>query len=162
MKPVRAEQSQVVNAPPATVYRILSDYRTHHPAILPKPYFETCEVEKGGTGAGTVLRVGMNVMGQKQTLRLEVTEPEPGRVLREADPAQGIVTTFTVTPVDGGRRSDVRISTEWAPQKGLAGFFQRLGTPPVARKIYRKELALLDAYAQKQAGAGRDEAIPRR
>jgi uncharacterized protein YndB with AHSA1/START domain len=148
VKPVSAEASQVIDAPPAKVWRILTDYRVHHPNILPKPAFESIAVEEGGVGAGTVVRVGMKVMGARSTLRLAVTEPEPGRVLREADPAAGVVTTFTVTPVDGGARSDVRIATEWAPKKGAQGFVERLVNPPVARSLYKKELRLLDAYAR--------------
>lgn len=148
MKPVSVEVSHVVDAPPATVWRILSDYRTHHPRILPKPAFESLTVEEGGQGAGTVVRVGMKVMGARSTLRLAVTEPEPGRVLQEADPSAGVVTTFTVTPLSGGARSDVRIATEWAPRKGVQGLVERLVNPAVARSLYKKELKLLDQYAK--------------
>lgn len=149
MSPVRAHESQVIDAPPATVWRILSDYRTHHPNILPKPAFERLDVEKGGQGAGTLIRVGMKVMGARTTLRMAVTEPEPGRVLQEADPAAGVVTTFTITPVDGGKRSDVRIATEWAPKKGIQGLVERLLNPRVARSLYKKQLKLLEQYAHR-------------
>ncbi|HXF61215.1 MAG TPA: SRPBCC family protein, partial [Caldilineaceae bacterium] len=121
MSTPRAEVTQTIDAPPAVVYNIIADYRTEHPAILPKPYFESLEVEQGGKGAGSVLRVTMNVWGSKQVMRLHVTEPEPGRVIKEEDPANGVSTTFTVTPVDGGARSAVTIATDWKPKPGLRG-----------------------------------------
>ena len=55
---------------------------THgHPQILPKPPFVSLEVEKGGIGAGTVIRIAMRVLGRLQTFGAVITEPEPGRVL---------------------------------------------------------------------------------
>ena len=55
-------------------------------------------VEKGGKGAGTVIRVLMNVLGVDRTYYMEVSEPEPGRVLAETDQDAGVTTTFTVKP----------------------------------------------------------------
>lgn len=144
-----AQESAVVDAPPEKVYRILADYRVHHSRILPRPYFQSLTVEKGGEGAGTVIRVAMKVMGQHRELRMEVAEPVPGRVLCETDTAQGVVTTFTVAPAEGGARSAVTIATEWPAKPGVAGWLERLGTPRVARRIYRKQLRLLDEYAKQ-------------
>jgi len=152
LKAPRAEVSQVIDAGPARVYEILSDYRTEHPRILPKPYFASLVVEEGGQGEGTVFRAEMNVMGVKQTLRMRVTEPEPGRVLQEEDSAAGVTTTFTVTPLDGGRRSRLTIATTWAPKPGIAGCIEGMITPPVTRRIYKKELDLLNAYAKGTDG----------
>jgi uncharacterized protein YndB with AHSA1/START domain len=146
----RVEVSREVDAPPHEVYRILSDYQTGHPRILPKPYFSSLVVEEGGVGEGTVILVEMQVMGIRQTLRMHVTEPEPGRVLKEEDRAAGTVTTFTVTPLDGGQRSHVTIATEWQAKGGLAGLAERLINPRVARGIYKKELEIL----AEVAGAG--------
>ena len=56
-------------------------------------------MEQGGIGAGTVIRFQMSALGQKRTLRAEITEPEPGRVLVETYlDSNGAVTTFTVDP----------------------------------------------------------------
>ena len=38
-------------------------------------------VEEGGVGAGTRIRFTMTVLGKTVTLRADVTEPVPGRVL---------------------------------------------------------------------------------
>ena len=92
MSNIHVSVSRVIDAPADVIYGILSDYRAGHPSILPKPYFKELVVEEGGVGEGTVARVGMEVMGSQQTLRLRVTEPEPGRVLREEDAAAGVVT----------------------------------------------------------------------
>ena len=149
MSTPRVEVTQTIDAPPAVVYNILADYQTEHPSILPKPYFESLEIEQGGKGAGSVLRVTMNVWGNKQVLRLHVSEPEPGRVLYEEDPDNGVATTFTVTPVDGGARSAVTIATEWKPKPGLRGLIEGWISPLVTRPIYQKELDLLNARAKQ-------------
>lgn len=139
--------ARVIPAPPARVYAILADYATHHPRILPKPEFESLVVEQGGVGAGTVVLVTMRVMGARSSSRLVVTEPEPGRVLREAEASGAFVTTFTVEPVEGGARSRVTLGTEWARKPGLRGLVERVVNPRVARRLYARELDLLEAYA---------------
>jgi hypothetical protein len=143
------EQSREIDASLEAIYTILRDYRSEHPKILPKPYFKSIEVMEGGVGAGTVVRVQMEVMGAKQNLVLRVTEPEPGRALQEEDLQAGITTTFRLSPLEGGKRTLVRIITEWTPRSGLAGVVERLVNPAVTRTIYKKELALLAKYVEK-------------
>ncbi len=53
---------RVINARPETIYAVISDYYVGHTAILPEPYFTDMTVEKGRTGAGTVIRLRMNVL----------------------------------------------------------------------------------------------------
>ena len=146
MKPIVVEASDVIQAPAAKVYAVLADYREGHPAILPKPYFRDLTVEKGGRGAGTVIRVNMEVMGLEQRYHMAVSEPEPGRVLVERDAAAGVTTTFTVSPLNGGSRSLVTIATESRPSPGLRGLVERLINPSVARRIYKQELKQLAEY----------------
>src|SRR5688500_14271453 len=101
MASLKVESSSVIDAPPKQVYELISDYRTGHPSILPKKYFPEMAVESGGKGAGTVIRVKSKMGGQERTLRMEVSEPEPGRVLIEKDTASDMTTTFTITPHGG-------------------------------------------------------------
>lgn len=150
MKPIHVEVSEVIDSRPENVYAILSNYVEHHPAILPKPYFEELKVEQGGIGAGTVLHVGMSVMGVKKSFHLVVSEPQPGRVLVEADEAQGLVTTFTVEPLNGGSQSRVTIASDSRPSPGFAGMMEKLMNPPVTRRIYKKELQQLAEYARRK------------
>ena len=146
MSTMHVEVSEVINARPAAVYAVLSDYHEGHPAILLKPYFTSLTVEEGGKGEGTVIRVAMEVFGVKRNYLMHVTEPQPGRVLVEADPEQGVVTTFTVEPVDDGEKSRVTIATDSKTSPGIAGFFERLMNPPITQRIYRQELQQLDRY----------------
>lgn len=53
--------SRVVNAPPEVVYAVFADYHEGHTAVLPKPYFTSMTIPKGGTGAGTEITVNMSV-----------------------------------------------------------------------------------------------------
>lgn len=140
--------SRRIDAPPTAVYGIFTDYRQAHAAVLPKPYFTSMTVTKGGTGAGTEITVEMAVMGVKATYHMVVTEPEPGRVLQEEDKAVGLVTTFTVAPLDDGRASQVTLYTRARTAPGLRGFIEKLITPPITRKIYNEELDLVAAYVQ--------------
>jgi hypothetical protein len=149
MTTIRTEASQEIDARPQAVYGVLADYRTGHPAILPKPYFGELVVEAGGRGAGTVIRFTMHVMGTERSFREVVSEPQPGRVLVEADEAAGVTTTFEVEPLDGGKRSRVTISTETRLSPGLTGVVERLVSPRVLRGIYRRELRQLEDYVKE-------------
>jgi hypothetical protein len=153
MSSYRAEASAVVAAPPATVYGTIADYHRGHRAILTARYFTDMTVEEGGQGAGTVARVVMEVFGARATYRLRVTEPEPGRVLRETDDEAGVVTTFTVDPVQGGAASRVTIATEARTAPGVRGLFERLMNPFITRRIYREELAQLARVVANSPGA---------
>jgi hypothetical protein len=147
---IHVEVTETINARPEKIYSILADYNIGHPSILPKPYFTYLTVEKGGVGTGTVLRVGMEVFGVKKDYHLTVTEPQPGRVLKEADDEQGVVTHFTVEPVGNGEQSRVTIATDSRSAAGFKGFMERLVNPPVSRRIYKKELGnLARAAGQK-------------
>jgi Polyketide cyclase / dehydrase and lipid transport len=143
---VSAERS--VHAPPDAVYGYLADMREHHPRFLP-PAFSDFEVESGGVGAGTITRFKLNAGGRTREYRMEVAEPEPGRVLTESDTSSSLVTTFTVSPE--GSRSRVSISTTWEGAGGIGGFFERTFAPRVMRALYADELQRLDAYARERA-----------
>jgi ribosome-associated toxin RatA of RatAB toxin-antitoxin module len=147
MSQINVAVSKTINAPANQVYSILADYRNHHPHILPQAYFTGLEVEEGGTGEGTVFRATLQVMGQKQSFRMRVTEPEPGRVMAENDLDTGLVTTFTVEP-RGDNRSEVTIATTFQPSPGLRGLLERLITPMLLQRIYRQELQQLEEYTQ--------------
>jgi hypothetical protein len=155
MQPFEVSASRTIPAPPDVVYRTLADYRTEHPRILPKPYFASLIVEEGGVGAGTVFRAEMQVLGAKQTMRMTVSEPEPGRVLIETDPEAGITTTFTVTPLMDGTICALRIASVWRPAPGLRGLGQRLLNPPISRYIYNKELRLIVDYLRPATAVAR-------
>jgi len=145
---IHAEASKVIDASPASIYAVLSDYRVGHPAILPKPYFKELTVEQGGQGAGTVMLVRMEVMGVKKTYHLTVSEPEPGRVLVETDQEAGVTTAFTVEPLDGGTQSRVTIATDSRPSPGIQGKIEKLINPPITRRIYARELQQLADYVK--------------
>jgi hypothetical protein len=155
MTKVRASASAVVGALPAVVYEILSDYREGHPSILPARYFTGLEVERGGRGAGTIIRFGMKVAGSTNEARAEVSEPEPGRVLVERVlDEKGIVTSFTVDPHSDGE-SRVTIDTQW-PARGAVGLIERIVVAPMLKRIYVAELAQLDRVARSRASRERD------
>jgi uncharacterized protein YndB with AHSA1/START domain len=139
----------IIHAPPEQVYRYVADMREHHPRVLP-PAFSDFQVESGGVGAGTVTRFNLKAGGRLRSYRMEVAEPEPGRVLTESDTESSLVTSFTVEPADDGSR--VQISTTWEGGGGIGGFFERTFAPRVMRGLYSDELKRLDAYAHHQAG----------
>jgi hypothetical protein len=139
---------RVIQAAPDQVYAYVADMREHHPRFLP-PAFSDFEVESGGVGAGTVTRFQLKAGGRSRTYRMQVAEPEPGRVLTESDTESTLVTGFTVDPTEGGSR--VQISTTWEGAGGIGGFFERAFAPRVLRRLYADELKRLDAYARQHA-----------
>jgi len=149
MSQIHVEVSEVIEARPEKVYAILADYRASHPAILPKPYFTELTVEQGGQGAGTIIHVGMNVMGVKRAYRQVISEPEPSRVLVESDAAAGVTSSFTVDPLNGGQHSRVTIATDAAASPGVMGWMERLFSPSVMRHIFKKELQQLAEYVRR-------------
>lgn len=146
-------ESRRVPAPPREVYAIIADYTDGHPHILPSAYFRNIEVEKGGVGAGTRIRFDMTVLGSTRTIRAEIEEPSPGRVLVERDVDKKSVTTFTVSPARDGRESDVTIKTELKVRGGIFGLVDRMASKAFLQRVYRDELARLAAYAASGAGA---------
>lgn len=156
MSAIQTQVSATINAPPKVIYTILTDYHEGHVAILPKKYFAGITVLEGGQGAGTIIDVHMQVMGIEQELHLEVSEPEPGRVLVERDQSAGVLTTFTVDPMEGGKSSRVTIATQAKASPGLRGWIEKLVNPLIIRRIYKEELQQLADYARDKVTAGGD------
>jgi hypothetical protein len=143
-------ESGTIDAPPARVYEVIADYRVHHPRIVPPEYFTSLEVLSGGVGAGTRTRVTMRVLGTTRTFEHVVSEPEPGRVLRESNPDGSDATTFTVTPGATADSTHLTIETEIASRPGFAGAIESLLSPLLLRRIYRKEIVLIGEYLARR------------
>jgi Polyketide cyclase / dehydrase and lipid transport len=148
MGTIHVSAERVVEAPAQVVYGCIADMREHHPNFLP-PAFSDFVVESGGVGAGTVTRFKLNAGGRTREYRMQVAEPEPGRVLIESDTASSLVTTFTVDPE--GDRSRVQISSTWEGAGGIGGFFERTFAPRVLSRLYEDELERLNRYAVEHA-----------
>lgn len=143
MKTYEVTVERLISASPERTYNVIVDMDEHR-RILPRQ-FESLEVLQGGKGAGTVIRLTMNVMGNRSTLTLALSEPEPGRVVEERDEQAGVTTTWELTPVDGGR-CRIRLTSQFPVKPGLAGAMERLLVPPVIRSMYRQELDNIDRY----------------
>ena len=135
------QASAHIDAPPERVYGIIADYRTGHPSILPKA-FRNFSVERGGVGAGTVIRFDVRTLGTTTRFHGVVTEPEPGRVLVERYDEPVSQTTFTVVAgANGG--TDVTFFSELTSRDGLGGTIERWMSRRFLRKLYAEELGLL-------------------
>jgi uncharacterized protein YndB with AHSA1/START domain len=151
MKPYHAEGSRIIHAPPERVYAILTDYREAHPRILPKPWFTSLHVEKGGIGEGTIIQFQMHVLGKTQNFRAAISEPDPGHELDEVylEP-EGVVTRFFVRPFEHPNQSRVTIQTEGEIHThGLLGWLERLFAALYLHHVFQKELELLAASAEQ-------------
>lgn len=154
MKQITARAESVLNAPAKDVYAAIADYHNGHPYIVPPEYFSDLIVEEGGYGEGTIIRFAVKVLGVTQHFHHRVSEPEPGRVLveqdmDEADEPRDLRTMFTVDPVEGGKKARVEIRTTMNASPGIAGLLESIMIPRVNASIYRKELKLLEVFAQK-------------
>jgi hypothetical protein len=142
---VSIEARAIIRARAHEAYRVLADYRRHRPHILPRPPFEGLEVLQGGVGAGTRIKVTMRVLGQQHKAILDVTEPEPGRVLEERDAASGLVTRFSVEPLTA-ESAVVEIQTNWPKAATLEQRIEARMAAAFLRNAYRRELGNLCAY----------------
>ena len=163
MGQISARAVDILNARPEDVYATIADYHVGHPSILPTENLYDLQVEQGGYGAGTIINFKARILGVEQSFHHRVSEPEPGRVLVEQDieAGQNVTTTFTVIPLENGRKAQVEIKTTMNPSPGLRGLIERLVMPRANAPIYRKELKLLEAVARQRAeqsrtGATRD------
>lgn len=148
MPDIRISHSRTIPAPAAVLYDLIADYHTGHPRILPREYFDTLEVLRGGRGAGTKIRFAMKAFGRINVETAEITEPVPGRELRETL-ASGIVTTFVVEP-RGPHEATVTIATEYA-KAGLRGWIEKLVATRYLRAVYVAELAQLARVAAERS-----------
>ncbi|MEM7534113.1 MAG: SRPBCC family protein [Chloroflexota bacterium] len=146
MSTMHIEESLLIAASPGKIYGVITDFEVGHKAILP-PQFTDLRVEVGGQGEGTIAIAEMNVMGQKSVFRLHITEPEPGRVMIEADPDAGVETTWTLEPVSD-TETKVTISSKMQTSAGIKGWIERLVTPSITQGIYKEELQLLADYVR--------------
>jgi hypothetical protein len=142
--------SALIPASARKVYDLIADYRNGHPRILPRPYFVSLHVEKGGYGAGTIINFQMKLMGRIQSFHSVITEPEPGHILVETDMNTGAATTFTVDPRSEDQEAFVTITTTTTVPDGIFGKIQGWLTTQLLRPIYEKELGQLSAVAKEQ------------
>ena len=142
----RFSAERVVDAPAEVVYHLIADYREHHrPEGFLPPQFTDLVVERGGVGAGTVVRFTSALGGRRRQVTATIAEPDPGRVLTETSP--GLETTFTVEPAGVGR-ARVRFDTVMEAG-GLDGLLIRLLAPRLLAPVYADELARLERAARE-------------
>lgn len=144
--PHQVTVSARIEASPAVLYAIIADYYDGHARMLPRPPFVSLEVEQGGRGAGTVVRVGIRVLGRLQHYRATISEPEPGRVLVESNDT-GFVTCFTVEPVAAGQAARVTIATRFPPRAAPLAWLESALLGPFLRTLFARELGQLAALA---------------
>jgi hypothetical protein len=137
--------ARTLAVPAARVYGVISDYKVHHPAILPKE-FSRLKVLKGGVGAGTHFEFDATIAGKSQTSRMQVTEPEPGRVLVETDDTGNVETRFIVEPLDGGARTRLTFDTEYTVPGGFLSPLFRWLSGRLMAGIYRREMENIEGY----------------
>src|SRR6266581_807205 len=69
MRVVQVSSRALIPAPPQAVYSLIADYRGGHPRMLPRRYFPRLEVERGGSGAGTIIRFEVKLFGTTRRVR---------------------------------------------------------------------------------------------
>lgn len=148
----------IAAATPGQVYDLLADYRDGRPRVLPDAYVDYT-VEAGGHGTGTVVTYTLHAAKRQRAYRMEVTEPEPGRVLVETDTTSTFVQRWTVEKAaDGG--AHVRVSCAWQGAGGIGGFFEGIFAPKGVTRLYdalldnlERELAAGTPIAGEEPGA---------
>jgi len=137
---IRISASAEIEAPAATVYELIADYRNGHPRILPPEYFGRLDVLEGGRGEGTKIRFEMKAFGRVNVAEARITEPAPGRELHETL-GDGTLTAFVVEPL-GDSKSRVTITTSYR-RGGLRGLVEAILAPRYLARVYAAELAQL-------------------
>ena len=147
MAHIYVKNEKVLNANPADVYTVLSDYKNKRPQILPSNFIDY-KVEHGGHGDGTVVSYKLHAARRERPYQMKVKEPVKGQVLTENDTNSSLVTTWTLLPLDDGQRTMVRVATEWEGGSGVGGFFERTFAPLGVHNIYNSLLNRLPDAVQ--------------
>lgn len=139
MGEVAAISSITVPVEPARVLAAIADYRTVRPRILPAQYRDYRVVD-GGTGSGTVVEWTLQAT-QKRARQVRASVEVVGNVITETDANSSLVSTWTVTPRDGG--AEVGLATRWRGAGGIGGIFEGIFAPIGLRRIQAEVLANL-------------------
>ena len=142
------KSSCVINAPAKDVYSVLADYNNGHPKIMPKNFCEGLRVVKGtGIGENTRIEVRFNIYGQRETLIMDISEPEPGRILQEIDTKAVNITRFIVDPIDQ-ESSRVTIQTKVMKQTGIppGPYLDMIIKEIVLKRVFKAELETLNNF----------------
>lgn len=144
----QASSTVVLDATAASVYEVLANIREHRLKILPSSFYKKVEIETGGKGSGTVMKLWAKEFGRTVAYRMTVKEPEPGKHLVEEDRHQGVETHYLVRPNARGDRSVVTVTTYWEQKPGPMGWFERLMIPAGTRTQLSEQLELIEQEAQ--------------
>jgi len=142
MSHISVQSEYIIPAPPEKVYESLIDFQNARPSILTSNFVDYT-VEQGGVGEGTVIRYDLKAGGRKRPYRMHIIETIKGGILTERDSNSSLVTMWTLTPVNYGQLTQVRLVSEWEGASGIGGFFERTFAPRGLRGIYDKMLSRL-------------------
>ena len=117
------------------LYDVLVDYREAHPAVMPKQFFESMTVTRGGVGAATEMHVVFNLFGNRRSFNLSVSEPIPGSFFVEEDELARFRTEFTIEPLEDERNCCLKTEVYCRPIPGLVGNVENSLYAIVARRI---------------------------
>lgn len=147
----RVEETALIQAPASVAYNAIADYNLHHGNIIPPDMFGGMTVLKGsGVGNGTRIACTFRILGQTDTLIMDVTELREGntRIVQEIDSHAKNITQFLVVE-QGDHCCRVTIRTDVMRQQGwVAGVMEQWVSTMIMRKWYRAELQQLNTYAQ--------------
>src|SRR5579884_3786956 len=152
MSRVTAQSKREIKAPPQKSSAALIDYQNTRPAML-TPNFLDYTVEKGGVGEGTEISYRLQAGGRERPYRMQVTETVKGQTVTEKDLNSSLSTTWTLTPMQGGRATKVQVTTSWEGASGVGGFFERTFAPMGLRRIYDQMLSQLAQTVQNEQGS---------
>lgn len=139
MGQVSAASSVLIDAEPAKVLEVISDYRKLRPRILP-PQYSAYRVLEGGQGRGTV--AAWRLQATKSRVReMQVDVDVAGNTVIERDANSSLITNWTVSPAGPG--CSVTMKTTWTGAGGIGGFFEKTFAPMGLGKIQDEVLANL-------------------
>jgi hypothetical protein len=145
MAQVTVTAQRVIHGPVEQVRTAIADYQSTRPKILTDHYSDY-QLKGGGHGAGSL--VHWKLAATEKRVRDQLVEvSEADGALIESDQNSSMVTTWKVSPADGGH-STVEVHTTWNGAGGIGGFFERTFAPAGLRRIYDGVLGNLDSVMQ--------------
>lgn len=147
MSHIFVQSERIIEATPKEIFAALADYKNKRPRML-TPHFLNYKVERGGQGEGTIVSYTLHVGGRERLYQMAVDEPQKGQLLTERDRNSSLVTRWSVYELENGRKSRVKVESNWEGASGVGGFFERIFAPMGLHRIYNSMLYALALLTQ--------------
>lgn len=148
--PITISTFRTLPGPPETVWDLLTDWEHQHDWMLEASDVAVTSPEREGVGVEAHATVRIAGIRMRDRIRVSGWDPPRRLEIRHLGWVKGRG-VLELTPSGGGTRVDWR--EELVPPWGLVGFVGMLPFVPVMRRIFRRDLRVLEGLVRARSRA---------